>query len=74
MRSNMKKRERQDYVLSRARELALTGDYDGWQRIEFHLRFVEGFSEARGWLDSRFTRDELDRLCAQSHNKRRENA
>lgn len=59
----MNKSERQGYVLRRARELALSGEHADWLSVETELRFNEDFAEAREWLDSRFTRDELDRLC-----------
>jgi hypothetical protein len=65
----MKKSERQEYVMRRARELAQSGNFDRWSDIEFELRVREGFSEAREWLDTRFIRSELDGICAQARKK-----
>jgi hypothetical protein len=65
----MKKQERKDYCFSRAYALARTGRFSVWNEIEFELRCVEGFEEARGWLDSRTIREELDRICKQSAPK-----
>lgn len=50
---------------SRARELAASGEFADHQAIEFHLRFVEGV-EARGALDDRLLRRELDAVCTQA--------
>ena len=66
---SMKKRNRRDYVMRRARELAETGKYPRWNAIEYELRFVEGIKKARGWLDDRQIQDELDRICARTHTK-----
>jgi hypothetical protein len=57
-----KKRELKEHVLRRARELAESGRFEGWQGIEFELRFFEGFPKARTWLIGPFRR-ELDDLC-----------
>lgn len=65
----MNKRERQEYVLRRARELATSGRFDRWLNVEWELRFEEGFSEARQWLDSSFLRKELDGLCAKAKER-----
>jgi len=56
-----KKRELKEHVLRRARELAESGRFEGWQGIEFELRFFEGFPKARIWLIGPFKR-ELDDL------------
>ena len=56
------KRELKEHVLRRARELAESGRFEGWQGIEFELRFFEGFPKARTWLAGPFRR-ELDDLC-----------
>jgi hypothetical protein len=66
MRIKMKKRDRHEYVMQRAMELAQSGEFDGWIDIEFELRHAEGLEEARGWLDSRFVREELDQICKQN--------
>jgi hypothetical protein len=57
-----KKRELKEHVLCRARELAESGRFEGWQGIEFELRFFEGFPKARTWLIGPIRR-ELDDLC-----------
>jgi hypothetical protein len=62
----MNKRERKEYVLRRARELARSGRFDRWLNIELELRFEEGFIEARQWLDDSFVRKELNRLCTEA--------
>jgi hypothetical protein len=62
----MNKRQRREYVFRRSRELAISGKFSGWLEIELHLRFKEGFTEARLWLDSASVREELDMLCKQA--------
>ncbi|MDQ2861390.1 MAG: hypothetical protein M3T55_11850 [Pseudomonadota bacterium] len=59
----MTKAERHDRIDRRAAELARTGRFRDWQEIESQLRFEPGCHEAPAWLDSRSTRDYLDRLC-----------
>jgi hypothetical protein len=71
---SVKKRNRRQYVIRRARELAETGKYARWNAIEFELRFVEGIEEARGWLADRPIRDELDGICTRTHKKRDQDA
>jgi hypothetical protein len=58
----LKRRDLKEHVLRRARELADSGRFDGWQGIEFQLRFFEGFPRARIWIDGPL-RKELDALC-----------
>jgi hypothetical protein len=41
----LKRRDLKEHVLHRARELAESGRFEGWQGIEFQLRFFEGFSK-----------------------------
>ena len=57
-----KKRELKEHVLRRARTLAESGRFEGWQGIEFELRFFEGFPKARIWLIGPIRR-ELNDLC-----------
>ena len=52
------KRERRKYIHQRALEMARSGKYPDVMSIELALR-AEGYSEARGELDSRVRRDEL---------------
>jgi hypothetical protein len=67
----VKKTERQEYVLRRARELAETGQYSGYQLIELALRH-EGYAEARGWLDNELLRKELDQICLLARRRKGE--
>jgi hypothetical protein len=69
MRARLKKKDCEGYVLRRAKELAETGRFTGWQGIEFELRFVEGFEPARVWLDYLPFREELDIICQQAKAK-----
>jgi hypothetical protein len=69
--TRMRKAERREYVSRRSRELAMSGKFDHWPQIEFELRFIEGFPEARQWLDSHSTRRELDQLCSQAKERLR---
>jgi hypothetical protein len=48
---------------AKARKLARSGKFYGWRPIAFELRFEKGYEEAREWLNTAATRDELDRLC-----------
>ena len=57
-----RKSKRIQYILSRARELAWSGDYEHQLRIEYALR-GEGYFEAGGVLDDHWLREELDRIC-----------
>jgi hypothetical protein len=60
------KLERQAYISRRAEELARSGDFSDWLGIEHHLRFQEGYAEARGELDRPHFREQLNRLCKQA--------
>jgi len=42
----LKRREPKEHVLRRARQLAESGHFEGWQSIAFQLRFFDGFSKA----------------------------
>jgi hypothetical protein len=44
--------------------------FEGWQGIEFELRFFEGFSKARTWMDEPL-RKELDALCGNARIRSR---
>jgi hypothetical protein len=65
------KRDRKMYVRRHARELAGSGRFSGWLSIEFELRYVEGYQQARVWLDDIFIREELDILCRQAKRRKR---
>ena len=58
----LKRRDLKEHVLRRARKLAESGRFKGWQGIEFELRFFEGFPKARIWLVGPVRR-QLDILC-----------
>ena len=53
----------------KARALARSGYFYGLPPLEFELSFEEGFNEAREWLEQPSTREELERLCAESRAK-----
>jgi hypothetical protein len=65
----IKRREQKEAFLRRARELAETGRFEGWQGIEFQLRFFDGFPKARIWIDGPL-RKELDALCRNARIRR----
>jgi hypothetical protein len=44
--ARLKKRDQEEYVLRRAKELAESGRFSGWMGIEFELRYGEGLN----WL------------------------
>jgi hypothetical protein len=69
----LKGREQKEYVLCRARELADSGRFEGWEGIEFQLRFFEGFSKARIWITGPL-RKELDALCRNARIRRSRSA
>lgn len=60
----MKKPERIEF-LRRARELAASGHYSGYEQIVHVLR-REGYAKARVWLEDDLLRSELDQICAES--------
>ena len=70
----MNKSDKAAYISKRAFELAQSGNFGRWIEIEFHLRHVEGFPEARQELDRRATRDLLDQICAESKQRAADNA
>jgi hypothetical protein len=62
------KDSRKGYLLSRARELAMSGRFERWQSIEFELTFIEGLPEAHTLLAGRSIRKRLDLLCHQARS------
>jgi hypothetical protein len=66
----MKRRERQERCVARARELAASGQYSGYSII-VHILHSEGYPEARGWLTNEFLRHELDQICAKSQAEKK---
>jgi hypothetical protein len=58
-------------IQAKARELALSGTFNGWRPIAFTLQFEEGYAEAFNWIYSYETQEELDRLCADARARRR---
>ena len=55
---------------SRARALARSGAFYALPPLEFQLQFEDGYDEARDWLEDGETREELDRLCRESRQKK----
>jgi hypothetical protein len=70
MPAKLKKRDQEEYVLRRAKELAESGRFTGWTGIEFELRYAEGFELARAWLDYAPVREELDLICRQARARK----
>lgn len=69
----MNKKERREYILRRAKELAKTGNFSGWLSIEHYIRSKEGLQEARSVLDNQWLRKELDRLCSKAKRSTKSN-
>ena len=57
-------------IQAKARKLARSGEFYGWPPIKFELRFEDGYAEAREWLNSPATWEELDRLCQKARTQR----
>ena len=57
-------------IQAKARALARSGGFYGWLPIEFELRFEDGFVEAREWLHSAASQDELNRICQKARMRR----
>ncbi|MER9585505.1 MULTISPECIES: hypothetical protein [unclassified Mesorhizobium] len=62
-------RERDVRMWREAGKLAESGDYEGWQVIEWELR-KRGFPRAKLLLDNDRIRDKLDQLCKSAQAKR----
>jgi hypothetical protein len=69
MTARLKKRDQEEYVLRRAKELAESGRFSGWMGIQFELRYGEGFELAHTWLDYPPLRAELDNICQEAKTK-----
>lgn len=65
----MKKVEVEEYLGRRSRQLAESGDHGDYMSIERALR-SEGYERARGFLDSKFLRWELNGLCNRARRAR----
>ena len=61
-------------IQAKARKLAHSGKFHGWSPIAFELGFEDGFEEAREWLYTATTRDELDRICQEARASKDEAA
>ena len=61
-------------IQDKAHEFARSGEFHGWLPIKFELRFEDGYAEARQWLNSPATREELDSLCFKSRAKRQKSS
>jgi hypothetical protein len=65
----------------RARELARSGKFAGWQAVSFELRFEpelkeafqwiydESVEDAFNWLHSPVTKQEIERLCYEARSR-----
>jgi hypothetical protein len=60
--SKAQREARASYIERRAFELARGGTHANWLSIENAIR-LEGYEEARGELDRRWLRDELNEIC-----------
>jgi len=49
--------------------LARSGEFHGWLPIKFELSFEDGYAEAREWLNSPATWEELDSLCQKARHR-----
>jgi hypothetical protein len=58
-------------IQAKARQLARSGEFYGWLPIKFELRFEDGYAEAREWLHSPTTCEELDSLCQKARSRKR---
>ena len=56
----------------RARTLAQSGKFAGWRAVAFELRFDAAYKEAKEWLFTPATKNEIDLLCRTAREKRRE--
>jgi hypothetical protein len=56
-------------IQAKARTLARSGEFYGWVPIKFELRFEDGYAEAREWLNSPATWEELDGLCQKARHR-----
>lgn len=66
----MRSEARRNQILDRARELAVTGDYEGWQAIANEMRENEGRCEAGRVLERGHVSVDIDRLCDQANQIR----
>ncbi len=61
----MDKREREEQMDKRARELASSGEHEDYVTIEIALNH-EGFKKVRQWMDNSFRRQEFNEMCRQA--------
>jgi hypothetical protein len=66
---SLKRREQKEFVIRRARDLAESGRFDGWQSIAFQLHFFDGFSKAHISINGALKK-ELDSLCRNARIRR----
>ena len=62
-----RKKEERMWIL--AYEMARSGEYQGYQAIEWELRSL-GYPRARQLLNDEQTHDQLDRMCADARKGR----
>ncbi len=58
--------ERDERIMSRAREYARSGDHTGWLSVEGALSMEFGSRRPNYLLDNYRTREELDRMCKEA--------
>ena len=61
-------------IQAKARKLARSGMFHGWSPIAFELRFEDGFEQAREWLYTPTTIDDLNRICREARIRAEEAA
>jgi hypothetical protein len=65
----LKRRAQKELVIRRARELAESGRFDGWQSIAFQLHFFDGLSKAHISINGPLKK-ELNSLCRNARIRR----
>lgn len=60
-------RSKENRMWRLADQLARSGEYQGYQPIEWELRSL-GYTRARQLLDDEQIRERLDRLCAEARD------
>ena len=67
----MKKSDREQRTVKKAREIAKSGRHIGWWYVASELQFQGGDPQAIKILEQEPIRSELDRLCQQSLKRTR---
>ncbi len=61
--------KKEDRMWKLAYAMARSGEYQGYQAIEWELRSL-GYPRARQLLDNEHTRERLDRMCTEARKGR----